>query len=60
MGRLPYPAHSDGTGAGGLNVIGELVRYWYGDWYPKKMCELSKNSWGVLCVNYCLPLPLLI
>ena len=57
---LPCSAHSDGTGVWRLNVIGELVRYWYGDGYPKKMCELSKNSWGILCGNYCLPLPLRI
>lgn len=51
-GRLPYPAHSDGTGVGGLSAIGRLVRYWYGDWYPQKMCELTKKSWGILCGDY--------
>lgn len=50
--RLPYPAHSGGTGARGLSAIGRLVRYWYGDWYPQKMCELTKKSWGILCGVY--------
>lgn len=50
--RLPYPAHSGGTGVRGLSAIGRLVRYWYGDWYPQKMCELTKKSWGILCGDY--------
>lgn len=51
-GRLPYPAHSGGTGVRGLSAIGRLVRYWYGDWHAQKMCELCKKSWGILCGDY--------
>ena len=40
----------------GLSAIGRLVRYWYGDWYPLKMCELTKKSWGILCGDYWQPL----